>query len=287
VRIVVVGALGAVGGAVCLALTKSGHEVHRASTRAPIDTDPTAVSIAESLALIHDHSVHLVIHAGGPGDHQSDRTSWETTTSILATALQTCAVPGVLLSTTRVLEGLEFEFKEDSIPAPRTVYAENNARNEQLWLERGGSTASVLRLANFFSMPKSLDSPQAALLPWSLVIEALSSGSMGIRSAASLTKDFVNGNDIARAALALAATAERPSIVATLPGLKISLADFAGAVQRAFVNAGRARPSATFGPEAPAGPPSSPGWLASVGWNSELSLAIIEQAVTEWVGPAA
>jgi len=287
VRIVVVGALGAVGGAVCLALTELSHEVIRVSSRAPIDTDPEVLSIAESLALIHDNSVHLVVHAGGPGDHRSDRTSWETTTSILATALHTCAVPGVLLSTTRVLEGWETGFTEDSAPKPLTFYAENNARNEQLWLERGGSTASVLRLANFFSMPKSLDSPQAALLPWSLVTEALATGSIGIRSGALLTKEFVNGNDIARAALALAATEDRPSIVATLPGLKISLADFAGAVQRAFVNAGRARPAVTFGPEATAGPPSSPGWLASVGWNSELSLAIIEQAVTEWVGPAA
>ena len=193
----------------------------------------------------------------------------------------------MLLSTVRVLEGYETDFLESSPAIARTIYAQNNARNEALWLEAGGPSALVLRLANFFSSPSSLDSPQAALLPWSLVTEALSTGALGIRSGANFTKEFISGPDIATAVLCIASASASasavPSVVATVPGLSVSMGDFAGVVQRAFARAELPVPDVSFGPDSAAVPQCASGWLAQSGWTVGLSLSAIEDAVAMWI----
>ena len=285
-RIVVVGALGAVGGAVALSLSELGHEVIRVSSR--IQSDSTVISTSDALDLVRFGSVELLIHAAGPGDHRTDRSSWESVTSSFAAALadsyaRGSGVRGVLLSTVRVLEGYETDFLESSPAIARTIYAQNNARNEALWLEAGGPSAVVLRLANFFSSPSSLDSPQAALLPWSLVTEALSTGAVGIRSGANFTKEFISGLDIATAVLCIASASAVPSVVATVPGLSVSMGDFAGVVQRAFARAELPVPDVSFGPDSAVAPRCASGWLAQSGWTVGLSLSAIEDAVAMWI----
>ena len=291
-RIVVVGALGAVGGAVALSLSELGHEVIRVSSR--IQSDSTVISTSDALDLVRFGSVELLIHAAGPGDHRTDRSSWESVTSSFAAALadsyaRGSGVRGVLLSTVRVLEGYETDFLESSPAVTRTAYAQNNARNEALWIEAGGPSALVLRLANFFSSPSSLDSPQAALLPWSLVTEALSTGALGIRSGANFTKEFISGPDIATAVLCIASASASasasavPSVVATVPGLSVSMGDFAGVVQRAFARAELPVPDVSFGPDSAVAPQCASGWLAQSGWKVGLSLSAIEDAVAMWI----
>ena len=285
-RIVVVGALGAVGGAVALSLSELGHEVIRVSSR--MQSDSTVISTSDALDLVRFGSVELLIHAAGPGDHRTDRSSWESVTSSFAAALadsyaRGSGVRGVLLSTVRVLEGYETDFLESSPAIARTIYAQNNARNEALWIEAGGPLALVLRLANFFSSPSSLDSPQAALLPWSLVTEALSTGAVGIRSGANFSKEFISGSDIATAVLCIASASAVPSVVATVPGLSVSMGDFAGVVQRAFARAELPVPDVSFGPDSAVAPRCASGWLAQSGWTVGLSLSAIEDAVAMWI----
>ena len=287
-RIVVVGALGAVGGAVALSLSELGHEVIRVSSR--MQSDSTFISTSDALDLVRVGSVELLIHAAGPGDHRTDRSSWESVTSSFAAALadsyaRGSGVRGVLLSTVRVLEGYETDFLESSPAIARTSYAQNNARNEALWLEAGGPSAVVLRLANFFSSPSSLDSPQAALLPWSLVTEVLATGAVGIRSGANFSKEFISGSDIATAVLCIASASASavPSVVATVPGLSVSMGDFAGVVQRAFARAELPVPDVSFGPDSAVAPRCASGWLAQSGWTVGLSLSAIEDAVAMWI----
>ena len=285
-RIVVVGALGAVGGAVAHPLSELGHEVIRVSSR--VQSDSTVISTGEALELVSAGSIDLLIHAGGPGDHRTDRDSWESLTSSFAAALadsyaRGSGVRGVLLSTVRVLEGYESDFLESAPAIARTIYAQNNERNEALWLEAGGPSAVVLRLANFFSAPSSLDSPQAALLPWSLVTEALATGAVGIRSGANFSKEFISGSDIATAVLCIASASTVPSVMATVPGLTVSMGDFAGVVQRAIARVELSVPEVSFGPDSAVAPRCASGWLAQSGWSAGLSLTAIENAVVEWI----
>jgi nucleoside-diphosphate-sugar epimerase len=283
VRIVVVGALGAVGSSVAHGLVDLGHDVVRVSSRAPLIDDPAVLSFEDAIALMHSGDIDLVVHAAGPGDHRSGRDTWESTTSLFGSAIADAGVRGILLSTTRVLEGYETDFSENSQALARTEYALKNARNEESWLVFGGHSAVVLRLANFFSSPVTLDSPQAALLPWSLVTEALDTGAIGIRSGANFAKEFVSGADIARAVVALGDSTSAPSIVATVPGLRVSMSEFAGAVQRAFNRAGLPTPEVGFGPDGVSSPQCSLGWLATAGWKVELLLTTIEDAIVLWI----
>ena len=255
-----------------------------------MQSDSTVISTSDALDLVRFGSVELLIHAAGPGDHRTDRSSWESVTSSFAAALadsyaRGSGVRGVLLSTVRVLEGYETDFLESSPAIARTIYAQNNARNEALWLEAGGPSAVVLRLANFFSSPSSLDSPQAALLPWSLVTEVLATGAVGIRSGANFSKEFISGSDIATAVLCIASASASavPSVVATVPGLSVSMGDFAGVVQRAFARAELPVPDVSFGPDSAVAPQCASGWLAQSGWKVGLSLSAIEDAVAMWI----
>jgi hypothetical protein len=248
-----------------------------------LNDDPAVRSFEDAIALMHSGDIDLVVHAAGPGDHRSGRDTWESTTALFGSAIASAGVRGILLSTTRVLEDYETDFSENSQALARTEYALKNAHNEESWLVFGGHCAAVLRLANFFSSPVTRDSPQAALLPWSLVTEALDTGAIGIRSGANFAKEFVSGADIARAVVALGDSTSAPPIVATVPGLRVSMTEFAGAVQRAFARAGLQTPEVGFGPDGVSSPHCLPGWLATAGWKVELSLAAIEDASVLWI----
>ena len=282
-----IGAQGAVGSSLHDALAQGNQTVRQVSSRAPLAGHPDVIDLQQALAEIQSESFDLVVHAAGPGDHRADREAWELVTKQVASAVALSGIPGVLLSTIRVLEGYESDFSDDSSALPRTVYAENNALNESVWLHTGGPSASVLRLTNFFSSPASFNSPQAALLPWSLVTEALLAGAVGIRSGSNFSKEFISGADIASAVVHIATSfssgADVPSVMATVPGLTVSMADFAWVVQRAFARVGLVKPRVSFGPDSPIGPRCASGWLASSGWAVGLSLASIEDAVVEWI----
>ena len=285
-RIVVVGALGAVGGAVALSLADLGHEVIRVSSRAPFTVGgplESVESVPFALTEIARGEVDLVIHAGGPGDNRLDRDTWQTTTNLFAACLMESGTRGILLSTTRVFEGHTDNYSENSDANVTTVYAERNARTEEIWLGKGGPSAVVLRLANFFSSPSTIDSPQAALLPWSLVTEALSTGAVGIRSGANFSKEFISALDIATAVLCISSASAVPSVTATVPGLTVSMADFAGVVQRAFARAELPVPEVSFGQDSAVAPRCASGWLTQSGWTVGLSLSAIEDAVAMWI----
>ncbi len=278
-RVLVAGALGEVGRTVCAALAEDGHDIVRVSSRAPMAGAPEVVSLEASATMVD--SVDLVVNCSGRGDRrQGERTGLDAA-EVLAPAAARAGLPSVLISTTRVLEGYDGDPDEDAPPRPTTPYAMSNAANEEQWLDHGGQ--SVLRITNFFAPPASLASPQALLLPWSLVTEALATGHIGIRSGPDLRKEFVSAADVAAATLLLAVSADAPRVVATAPGLSTRLRDLATATAAAVETSGRPRPTASFGPNGVQPPGSRPGWLAEHGWSSRLTLEQITSIVTQWI----
>lgn len=283
-RILVAGALGEVGRTVSLALEDLGHTIIRVSSRAAELGAAGVVDFDVALELVRGDAVDAVVNAAGRGDRRLDPRSGLDATARLAPALRATAIPGVLLSTTRVLEGYESSHAEDAPAHPTTAYGESNAANEGAWLDEGGRTARILRITNYFAAPSSLDSPQAALLPWSLVTEALASGHIAVRSGASTAKEFVSAADVAKAVLLVLSSRQAPSVCATVPGAAMTLTDLVAACQAAFVAVGLREPTASFGPDGPAGPACLPGWLADAGWRGELTTSGVSQAVAAWLG---
>ncbi len=282
-RIIVLGALGEVGSSVSAALLELGHEVLSVSSRAPLSTYPDVVSFEAALAAISGRQADLVLNCSGRGDRRGSDRSGVDATDFLAAATADAGIPGVLLSTTRVLEGYTEDFSEAAEPRATTPYATANAENEARWLASGAPAMHVLRITNYFSAPQRLDSPQALLLPWSLVTEALDKGSIGIRSGASLIKEFVSAEDVARAVTLIASDPSAPRICATVPGAALSLQALAEACLSALRSVGRVGVEVTYGPDGPPGVVCLPGWLASAGWQGELTANLITEEVTAWL----
>ena len=282
-RILVAGALGEVGRTVSAALADAGHDVLRVSGRAPLADEPDVIGFDQAAMLVREHRVDAVINCAGRGDRRASERTGRDATDKLAVAVRDAGLPAVLISTTRVLEGYDADYAEDAPPKPLTPYAEANAANEAAWLAAGGTTAHVLRITNYFAQPSSADSPQASLLPWSLVTEALATGHIGVRSGASLAKEFVGAADVASAAVLVLTSPDAPQTVATVRGAVLTMADLVAACQRAFVAAGKPEPTAAFGPDAPAGPACKPGWLAAQRWNAHLDATNVEQTVAAWL----
>lgn len=202
----------------------------------------------------------------------------------LAPVIRESGVAGILVSTTRVLEGWERDVPEDAEPRPTSPYGEANAALEAEWRAAGGHAASVLRISNYFCAPSTRESPQAQLLPWSLVTEAMATGSISVRSSSDTSREFVDAADVAAALIELS-RAEEGRVVATVPGAVLTLAQLVESVSGAFADADLARPTATFGPgPAAAQPRSLPGWLAGQGWRSRLTPDAVRAAVAQWVG---
>ena len=279
-RIVLAGALGEVGSALSRALIETGHHVVPVSARAPIPRRPDVLPVA-GLGLT---DIDLLVNASGPGDRRTGGRSGRSTAAALAQACRDAGVPGVLISTTRVLEGAQVPACGDDPSAPTTAYGRANAALEEQWLADGGGR--VLRLANFLCRPMSMESPQAGLLPWSLVGEALQTGAISVRSAPSVSREFVDAYDVVRA-LAVVSEPDAPRITAMVPGSRMTMMDLADAVARAFDAVGRPPPMAQFGSQSAQPPSLQPGWLSQRGWQPEVTSARLAVEIAEWIVDAA
>lgn len=282
-RIIVLGALGEVGSSISRALLAQGHEVVPVSARAPLGSERGVISLSEAMEAISRGEADLVLNCSGRGDRRASERSGVDSTDYLAEAVAASGIPGVLLSTTRVLEGYSEDYSESSEPQATTPYALANADNEARWLASGAPRMHVLRITNFFCAPQSVDSPQSLLLPWSLVTEALEKGSIGIRSGASLTKEFVSASDVARAVTMIAGDPTAPPVCATVPGSPLSLRAQSEACQSALERIGRGGVDVSYGPDQPAGAACLPGWLAGTGWRGELTANLIVDEITAWL----
>lgn len=285
-RIAVAGAAGEVGRSLRAALEASGYEVVGVSARAGSPDAGDAVSYSEAAAAITRGGLDLVVHASGPGDRRGGGRTGLDASVALGPAVASAGVPAVLVSTTRVLEGYADGHAEDAVPRPLTPYAAANAASEERWKALAGPGASILRVANFFCTPTSGSSPQAGLLPWSLLAEGRASGSIRVRSAPSVSREFVDAADAAAAVLLLAGTAPGRT-AATLPGVRLSLEDLVAAVGDAMEVAGLPRPVVEFGAEAAGSTPLTQAtWLAGHGWHAGVSQASMTSAMAGWIGSA-
>lgn len=280
-RIVVVGVLGEVGGAVADALATRGHEIRHVTTRRDA-AHGRVLWIGDEGVF---DGVHLVVNASGPGDHRKER-DWRAAGDAVMDAVAAISTPKVLLSTIRVLEGAGSDFDEDAPAQPSTHYGQSNAQLESQWLAEAGDDARVLRLMNIITVPTYRGSPQERLLPWSLALEGLDSGAIGVRSGRHQGRSFVDADDIARA-LELLALSQGPPVIASAPGAWFSLGELAEAVRSAFVDAELPAPPVTFGSDVAHPPRCRTGWLAAQGWTTTLSLDVVRARVAQWLAQRA
>ena len=279
-RIVLAGALGEVGSSLRRALVNRGHEVFALSSRAPLSEHPDVLDLNQVRSFVQVGAVDAIVNAGGPGDHRSRADSVSEWSQQLLDACR--GKPAVLISSTRVLEGFEHRPNEDASGKPLTPYGRANSEHEQLWLE--APHGRVLRLVNFFCSPTSVDSPQAKLLPWSLLLEGWQTGHIGVRSREDTSKEFVDSDDVARAVEVMVASESARRTVVAGPGAVVTLRDLGEASISACAKAGLLEVQASFGTESPNSSWSmAPGFLAGQGWTSELTLERMTQEMTQWL----
>lgn len=281
-RVMLMGIRGEVGRTLGASLVARGHTVLGVSTRPVLQAD-AVLSLAEATAALRGGEVDLLVNCSGRGDRRVVERSGLDATAVLAPVLAERRIPAVLISTARVFEGYSGEIADDAPPRARTDYALANAEHERLWLELAGPSAHVLRMTNYFAPPETLTSPQASLLPWSLVTEALETDHIIVRSAEEVSKEFVSAGDVASAVELLVTAPDAPRICATTPGAVISLAALVGACQGAFADCGLEVPAASFGTDANAGMSLRPGWLAQQGWAGGLDESTIRRSVAGWL----
>jgi nucleoside-diphosphate-sugar epimerase len=278
-RILMAGARGEVGLSVSEALTNEGHVVTPVSSRIS-HVGPPLLSLSQASDLIHNGEVDLLVIASSRGDHRGVAVSGTNTCEALTPAVSATGLPSVLLSTLRVLEGHTEATSEDAPASPTSDYAQANARNEEVWLKESGPSGSVLRLANYFCVPQGVNSPQNKLLPWSLMTEAVESGSITVRSGAGTSREFVSASDVGRAILLLATDSPPTRVCATLPGHVANMRDLVLNVKEAFSMTGRPDPLASFGIEDVIPTEVAASWLASHGWISALDRTEIVRGIT-------
>lgn len=280
-RIGVLGALGEVGRTLSAALETLGHHVIGVSSRAPILTHPAIISSSDLVATLESGGVDLLVNAAGPGDRRPEGRAAHSMHLEVLESGERCGVPSVLISTTRVLEGVDGSRDEEMSPEPRSPYAEANAKSEEAWLAHGGSC--VLRMSNYLAPPKSWDSPQAGLLPWSLVTEALATGEIIVRSAPESSREFVSSLDVARALVMLGEVEDLPRLCAAAPGVSLTMGELVSSVIDVVRELGVAAPEVTFGEECVVIPGVNPGWLSSRGWRSDVSPEMVTAMVASWL----
>jgi len=282
VRILVAGALGEVGRTLGRALVERGHAVVPASSRAA-DAGVALIDYRQAAELISNGGIDLLVNAAGRGDRRVAARTGQDATSTLGPVIKATGVPGVLISTTRVLEGSGAAPGESDPASPASDYARANAANEAAWLALTGIAGRVLRMANYFCAPSTRTAPQAELLPWSLVTEALESGRIEVRSGPGTTREFVSAHDVAAAVELLAPQRPPGGIVATCPGRLLRLADLVQASCQAYVDAGLPSPTATFGTVEPDQPVVHGTWLAQRGWRSTVDAPSVRACISEWL----
>lgn len=279
-RIVVIGALGEIGAHVHHALEQLGHTVIPSTSRPKMATGGVVdVRLLPDMLSMGD--VDAVVYASGPGDHRKDR-EWQSTLRNTLAGLSAAPVPSILLSTIRVMEGATTDFVDDAPVAPSTQYGRANALCEALWLESAPSHRSVLRLANVFARPVHRHSPQAQLLPWSLIEEVRQTSQLHVRSGAGAVKSFVDPSDIARGLLLMLKSGS-PTITTTAPAFEVTLGELSAMVVRAFREVAQKEVHLSFGADEPEKPRCSESWLAGQGWRSGLGLDIIDHEIRGWI----
>lgn len=281
-RILVAGALGEVGRTVAAALASGGHETVAASSRAPL-AGPGVLTLEDAADLVASGRIDLVVNASGRGDWRPGDRPGTNSTDVLAPAIVASAVPAVLVSTLRVLEGYTGSASEDSPALVSSAYAKANAEGEDRWLSECGPSGCVLRIANYLCAPSGLHSPQAHLLPWSLVTEAWETGSIAIRSGPLTERVFVSATDVASALELLSSERPLSRICATVPGMLTTLADLVDMTGDAFIAAGLPRPEATFGTQSQSPWTMEPGWLSHHGWSCELNPVDLSGVIAQWL----
>ena len=277
-----VGALGEVGRSLGRALRDLDHEIVPVSSR-PMVEGSDVVPLDEATDAIASGGIELVVHAGGRGDKRVAPRDPLRITRLVGEACEEGGVRGVLVSTLRVLESASGSVSGAAPADCNTDYARANAMNEREWLSAAPSQGHVLRLANYLCAPAGLDSPQAKLLPWSLVTEALSSGRITVRSAPTVARDFVSAVDVARAVLLIAREDTADSVCATVPAFHMDLQQMTDCVRRAFEAGGFPEPLVTFGTDEVASPALETDWLAANGWACSLTEVDVRHLVGEWL----
>ena len=281
-QILMAGALGEVGRTVSAALANRGHSIVPVSSRAPI-LGSTAVSLSKASGLLANNWPDIVIIASSRGDHRGGDNSSLNVSEVLASKIVAKGTPAVLLSTLRVLEGYSHPVPEDAIPRPTTSYSMANANMENQWLGTSGVSGSVLRISNYFCLPAAIDSPQAQLLPWSLVTEACSTGSITVQSGSQTAREFVSAEDVARAIEIMVVSRPTSRICSTLPGRIITLSDLVLATNRAFAATQRPIPTASFGMHSKPFTSVISGWLSTHGWISALTQDELVEGMIQWM----
>ena len=279
-RIALAGALGEVGSSLCHALLNRGHDVLHISSRQDIATDSEIMSVSAAAQRISDGAIDVVVNAAGPGDRRVLERNVLEPAQQLADAAQRAGIPAILISTVRVLEGYSNAPLEDAPPSPETVYAQRNTELEEEWMLR--STASTLRMANFFGAPKNPHSPQTDLLPWSLLREGWQTGEIRVRSGAQAMKEFVDANDVARAIETLVESGVFGVRVATSPGVRLTMAQLATASADACHTFG-IDVSSFFGSDNSSAEPPRATWLTQHGWHCQLTLGEMTRIMTAWL----
>jgi nucleoside-diphosphate-sugar epimerase len=280
VQIVLFGALGEVGTHLQQSLTNRGHQV------VPVSSRPRggAVSYAEALHLIAAGEVDLVVNAGGRGDRREvDRTGLEAAQALSEIEVPV-AIPAILISTTRVLEGDRGVAKESDVGAATTEYAIANLENESAWLSLPAFSSRVLRLTNFFAEPVTEFSGQLFLLPWSLVTDAIVTGKVDVRSNSHVSREFVDSDSIAAAIEVMAVEIDKcPRRITTAPGMTMSLLELSDCIKKAFEINSMNPPNISFGHELNAPARVEAQWLESMGWTCTLTPEIVTQSISSFL----
>ena len=279
-RFILAGALGEVGCSLHFALSKHGHDVVPVSSRAPVRGAPDVLGLPDVGSLVSTGAVDALVQAGGPGDHRARQGDVHQWTSEL---LEVCAeLPSVLISTTRVLEGYQQTPPESGAGKPSTAYGQVNTDHEQMWLTYPNTR--ILRMVNYFCSPARVDSPQAQLLPWSLLVEGWRTGRISVRSADRTVREFIDAADASLAIEALLGETPNDRIAVATPGLVASLKELGEASIQVCNEEGRPGVVASFGSESSGAPwQLSPGWLSQRGWASELTLDSMVTEMSRWL----
>ena len=279
-RVLLAGATGEVGHGLQEALVGRGHTVMPVSSRAPLKEHPDVVPLATAVSALSAGKVDLVVNAGGPGDHRGesrDALGWST--QLLGVIGD---IPAVLISSTRVLEGIGGTVCESAEPRPASAYGRANAAMEASWLQN--HHASVIRLVNFFGAPTSHDSPQTRLLPWSLLLEGWTTGAVNVRSSPSRTKEFIDANDVAAAIEILATKQPSDRLVVAGPGTSLSMRQLAEAASEAIGQVSGRETTTTFGDELSSlSRDIHAEWLGNHGWGATLSLKRVREQMASWL----
>ena len=282
-RILVFGALGEVGTHLTRSFIDRGHVVSPVSSRSEF-VDQSVLGFAEAVALVDAGSVDLIINAGGRGDQRAVARTGLESTEALVRARPEHPIPAILISTTRVLEGHAGLANESDPGSATSEYGLVNTGSENQWLTLSGVKPRVLRLANFFAEPATVDSGQRKLLPWSLVNDALITGEINVRSDPSVTREFVDSVDIAAALELMAELIDScPTYIATAPGLVLDLGSICECIGKAFESNALPPPKISFGTEHQAPARVEARWLESMGWKCGLNVNRVTESISSYL----